>query len=74
MENKINERLSQLQAEYAKGQGRMNHLEQELASVKASMLRISGAIQVLQELQESKEGMSDYSEPLGAMEEDSQNN
>lgn len=50
MKNQLKERLEQLQTEYKKGEERLASLEQETATVKTSMLRISGAIQVLQEM------------------------
>jgi len=50
MKKQLTNRLQELQAEYQKGQERLNALEQETGNVKASMLRISGAIQVLEEL------------------------
>lgn len=43
-------RLKELKEEYQKGQGQLAALEQEMANVRDTMLRISGAIQVLQEL------------------------
>ena len=52
MNDHIVRRLEQLRAEYRKGQERLVGLEQETASVNSSMLRISGAIQVLEELLE----------------------
>ena len=55
MKNKLKTRLQELQAEYQKGQERLTALEQETATVKTSMLRISGAIQVLEELLETAE-------------------
>lgn len=50
MKKQIKSRLTALKAEYKKGQERLAALEQETAQVKTSMLRISGAIQVLEEL------------------------
>lgn len=52
MKDHINTRLQQLKAEYQKGQERLAALEQETISVKNAMLRISGAIQALEELLE----------------------
>ena len=54
MQDQIAIRLQQLRAEYQKGQDRLAALEQETFSVKNSMLRISGAIQVLEELLEQR--------------------
>jgi predicted nuclease with TOPRIM domain len=50
MTNQIEARLTQLQAEYQKGQERLTALEHEATKVRDAMLRISGAIQVLEEL------------------------
>jgi len=50
MKKQLSTRLENLKTEYQKGQERLTALEQETANVKASMLRISGAIQVLEEL------------------------
>jgi predicted nuclease with TOPRIM domain len=52
MKDRISTRLQQLRTEYQKGQERLVVLEQEASNVKSSMLRISGAIQVLEELLE----------------------
>lgn len=54
MKEQIKSRLEELQSEYQKGQEKLNALEQESASTQASMLRINGAIKVLQELLELK--------------------
>lgn len=55
MKSQITSRLEELQAEYQKGQERLNSLQQELTQIQNSMLRISGAIQVLQELLQQEE-------------------
>jgi hypothetical protein len=46
---RLEERLATLKGEYGKGQNRTHQLEGELASLRETMLRISGAILVLQE-------------------------
>jgi hypothetical protein len=46
----MNERLQQLQSELEKGRQRMQVLERERLEVRDTMLRISGAIRVLEEL------------------------
>jgi prefoldin subunit 5 len=47
----MNERLTQLRKELEKGQQQMALLEQRRQEVRDTILRISGAIQVLEELQ-----------------------
>lgn len=53
MKKQIENRLKDLEKEYEKGQEKINTLDQEMTNLRASMLRISGAIQVLQEIQEA---------------------
>ena len=50
MKSEIKARLEELKEEYRKGQERLMALEQETNSLSKTMLRISGAIQVLEEL------------------------
>ena len=53
-------RLTQLRKEFEAGQGRLRELETEQSYVRETMLRISGAIQVLEELLgERKSGAED---------------
>lgn len=49
------ERLEQLRAELEKGRQRMQSLERERQEVRDTMLRISGAIRVLEEMLEEEE-------------------
>ena len=49
MEEKLKKRLQQLQEEFNKGQLRLKELEEESMQVRNTLLRISGAIQVLEE-------------------------
>ncbi len=46
------ERLVQLKSEFEKGQAELMKLEQRRQEVCSTMLRISGAIQVLEELED----------------------
>jgi prefoldin subunit 5 len=48
-------RLEELRQELAKGQKRLEMLERERQEVRDTMLRISGAIQVLEELVKQEE-------------------
>ena len=50
MKRELEARLKELKDEYQKGQGQLLALEQETANLKTTMIRISGAIQVLEEL------------------------
>ena len=50
MGNKMKERLVALRAEFDSGQKVLAELEAKQASIRNTMLRISGAIQVLEEL------------------------
>ena len=53
-EEQIQERLEQLRQEYSKGQEMLNKLQAEEAELQQQLLRISGAIQVLEELVNQK--------------------
>ena len=48
----MQQRLQELRAELEKGRQRMQELEREQRDVRDTMLRISGAIQVLEEMAE----------------------
>lgn len=50
------ERLEELKEELAKGQKRLEILDRERQDVRDTMLRISGAIQVLEELIRKRNG------------------
>lgn len=50
MESKLKARLTELKEEYRKGQAQLMALNQEATNLNNTMLRISGAIQVLEEL------------------------
>jgi predicted nuclease with TOPRIM domain len=49
MESRLRQRLGELRAEYDKGQNALQDLESQAANLRATLLRISGAVQVLQE-------------------------
>ncbi len=51
MHQQIQNRIETLRKEMEVGQQRMQDLERQLAQLRDTMLRISGAIQVLEELQ-----------------------
>jgi chromosome segregation ATPase len=50
MREQLEERVSQLKAEQQKGQQMLAELENRQAELRQTLLRISGAIQVLEEL------------------------
>jgi predicted nuclease with TOPRIM domain len=60
MKEQLEKRLGELRKEYEMGQARLRELETETAYVRETMLRISGAVQVLEEAlaTESKPGES----------------
>lgn len=58
MEDQLRRRLEELKKEFETGQARLRELETEQTYIRETLLRISGAIQVLEEAlaQESKMG------------------
>ncbi len=50
MKEQIQERIQQLKAEYESGQKMLADLEIQESNLRTTMMRISGAIQVLEEL------------------------
>ncbi len=50
MQQQIKQRLQELKAEYEAGQNMLSELETKQANLQQTLLRISGAIQVLEEL------------------------
>jgi ABC-type transporter Mla subunit MlaD len=57
MKDKLEQRLQELKSEFESGQTMLSDLEAQQANLKTTLLRISGAIQVLEEL------LSDDREP-----------
>lgn len=49
LEPRLRQRLDALRAEYTLGQQTLQELESQIASVRSTLLRISGAVQVLHE-------------------------
>ena len=49
MKEQLEARVQELEAEYKKGEGQMQELDQQRATLRETLLRISGAIQVLNE-------------------------
>ncbi len=50
MKQQLNQRLQALKSEFEAGQKMMTELEEKQANLRVTLLRISGAIQVLEEL------------------------
>jgi len=57
MTEQLKQRLNELKAEFEKGQQRLQELDAEAANLRTTLMRISGAIQVLEE-EIAKAGMS----------------
>ena len=54
MQEQITARLDELKQEYSRGQTRLQELDIQQAALRETMMRISGAIQVLEELLEQQ--------------------
>ncbi len=61
MEEQIQQRLKQLRIEYEAGQKMLADLESKEAEIRQTLLRISGAIQALEELLESSQKVPEAS-------------
>ena len=63
----MKERLDELKVEFEKGQQHLQLLDQQRAEIRDTLLRISGAIQVLEELlkQESQNALSNKADQNG---------
>lgn len=73
MQDQIKTRLEALRSELARGQEHLQKLEQEAEQTRQTMLRISGAIQVLEELlQQTDPEQKSASPPNGDSREDVQ--
>ena len=49
MRERLEQRLQELKTEFGKGEQTLQELEEQVATVRQTLLRISGAIQVLEE-------------------------
>jgi prefoldin subunit 5 len=59
----ISERLRELQEEFQRGRDEMSRLDQRRSELHAMLLRISGAIQVLEELSAEEKNSSAPARP-----------
>ncbi len=59
MQNAIQSRIASLKNELEIGKGRLQELEQQHLQIRDTMLRISGAIQVLEEMQKETTSVGD---------------
>jgi len=71
LNEKMKKRHSELQTELASGKKKLDLLEEQKASLQSTLLRISGAIQVIEELEteESCQGNNYVREMNAAIEE-----
>jgi len=70
MKHQLEQRLKELKAEFESGQKALAELENRQADLRNTLMRISGAIQVLEEELRKSEG--DSTEPLPVPEEPAQ--
>jgi hypothetical protein len=65
MKEQLEQRLQQLRAEYETGQKMLVEIEQKKVNLEQTLLRISGAIQVLEEMLAADQPSSDGVAPVG---------
>jgi predicted nuclease with TOPRIM domain len=58
MRDKLSHRIEQLKAEFQAGQAKLQELEIQQARLRETLLRISGAIQALEEMLQPEEGQA----------------
>ena len=68
MKERMERRLARLRSEFEAGQAVMSDLEARQANLRGSLLRVSGAIQVLQEMLDQEAGVDGPSGQLPAAE------
>ena len=68
MKEQMEQRLAQLRSEFEAGQAVMADLEARQANLRGSLFRVSGAIQVLQELLDQDSGPDPASDAVRAAE------
>jgi len=65
MQTLIEQRLKELRAEFESGQKMLVNLENQQANIRDTLLRIGGAIQVLEEMIANKSGIEEVPEQTG---------
>ena len=65
MKQQLEHRLKELRSEFESGQKNLADLEQRQANLHNSLLRISGAIQVLEEELAKEDGQENSAQPAG---------
>ncbi len=63
MQEELERRLDELKKEFEAGQNRLRDLEMQQAHLRETLLRISGAIQVLEELLAKQQTTSNQPKP-----------
>ncbi len=63
MYDQATQRLAELRTEFETGQRKLQELEAQATNLRATMLRISGAIQVLEELLADNSALSESAAP-----------
>ena len=66
MREQVTKRLAELRAEFESGQARLREVERQVAYLRETLLRISGAIQVLEELEARAGAPAETAAPNGA--------
>jgi hypothetical protein len=69
MKQQLEQRLKELRDQFESGQKMMADLESKQANLRDTLLRISGAIQVLEELIANESDISELSEQAGQNQE-----
>lgn len=74
MKQLLYKRLQELKHEYALGKDKLEKIESQYENLNSTLLRISGAIQVLEELLEQKDGNSEdfFQNPVSELHEEEQ--
>lgn len=64
MQEQLQQRLNELKKEFEIGQNRLQELDRQQAQVRETLLRISGAIQVLEELLAQNQPAAELAPPV----------